>query len=186
MVANNDSGTINMALDDYTGTFPMVAITQADANTIKANSTAHTAGSITYYTGTVQVTATMISGKATDNAEMSSFSSWGVPGALIMKPEITAPGGNIYSIFGTNKTTSGGTSGGSDQYELMSGTSMAAPHVAGLTGTLAQYLRENNVSVSGHTTRQLVQSLLMSTAVPMHEGARTALTSPFCGRAPVF
>ncbi len=170
VVANNDSGTVNMALDDYTGTFPMVAITQTDANTIKANSTAHTAGSITYYTGTVQVTATMISEKETDNAEMSSFSSWGVPGALIMKPEITAPGGNIYSLFGTNKTSSG-TSGGSDQYELMSGTSMAAPHVAGLTGTLAQYMRENNISVSGHTTRQLVQSLLMSTAVPMHEGS---------------
>ena len=27
---------------------------------------------------------------------MSDFSSWGVPGSLEMKPEITAPGGNIY------------------------------------------------------------------------------------------
>ena len=171
IVANNDSGTVNMALDDYTGSFPMVSINLADANTIKANSTAHTVGSYTCYTGTVQVTDSLISQIVSDNPEMSSFSSWGVPGSLLMKPEITAPGGDIYSIYGTNKSSTGGTAGGSDQYESMSGTSMAAPHIAGLTGTLAQYLRENSVSVSGRTTRQLVQSLLMSTAIPMHEGS---------------
>ncbi len=50
---------------------------------------------------------------------MSDFSSWGVPGTLEMKPEITAPGGNIYSV---NGLIAGGTS-----YENMSGTSMATP-----------------------------------------------------------
>lgn len=50
---------------------------------------------------------------------MSSFSSWGVPGDLSLKPEITAPGGNIYS------TRTDGT------YGLMSGTSMASPSAAG-------------------------------------------------------
>ena len=29
---------------------------------------------------------------------MSGFSSWGTPGALTLKPEITAPGGEIYSV----------------------------------------------------------------------------------------
>ncbi|MBQ1756030.1 MAG: S8 family serine peptidase, partial [Oscillospiraceae bacterium] len=172
IVANNAAGTINMSLDDYTGTFPMVSITLADANTIKANSTAHTAGSITYYTGTVSVSSEVSHMQVTDNAEMSVFSSWGVPGSLLMKPEITAPGGNIYSLWGTNKTSSGNV-GGSDKYELMSGTSMAAPHITGLTATLGQYLRENNVTLSGHTTRQIAQSLLMSTAVPMHIGSKT-------------
>ena len=170
IVANNADGTISMALDDYTGSFPMVSITRDDANTIKANSTVQTVGSYTCYTGSVTVSATLLSEQVTDNAEMSSFSSWGVPGSLLMKPEITTPGGNIYSVFGTNQVSSG-TAGGPDQYELMSGTSMAAPHVAGLTGTLGQYMRENNVSLSGKTTRQLVQSLLMSTAEPMHIGS---------------
>lgn len=50
---------------------------------------------------------------------MSDFSSWGVPGDLSLKPEITAPGGNIYS------TRTDGT------YGLMSGTSMASPSAAG-------------------------------------------------------
>ena len=171
VVANNTSGTVNMSLTDYTGSFPMVAITLADALTIKENSEAHTAGSITYYTGTVQVTDHAESTQISANAEMSNFSSWGAPGALTMKPEITAPGGSIYSVWGANKAQSGAIEGGSDQYELMSGTSMAAPHISGLTGTLGQYLRENNISIPGKTTRQIVQSLLMSTAVPMHIGS---------------
>ena len=171
IVANNDAGTINMSLDDYTGSFPMVSITLADAETIKATAASGTADGITYYTGSITVTTAIQHGEITDNAEVTSFSSWGAPGALTMKPEITAPGGDIYSVFGSNKTSSGSTAGGSDQYESMSGTSMAAPHITGLTAVLAQYIEENNVSVSGYTTRQLIQSLLMSTAVPMHIGS---------------
>ncbi|MBR3703869.1 MAG: S8 family serine peptidase [Oscillospiraceae bacterium] len=98
------------------------------------------------------------------DGEMSSFSSWGTTGDLRIKPEITAPGGGIYSVNGL------GTSG--DQYELMSGTSMAAPHLSGLTALLTQYFRENDildkVDVSG---RVLAHSLLMSTAKPLIEDA---------------
>ncbi len=87
---------------------------------------------------------------------MSSFSSWGVPGDLSMKPEITAPGGNIYS------TRDGGT------YGLMSGTSMAAPSVAGMAAVVAQYIKENGLTEkTGLTARTLAQSLLMGTAVPI-------------------
>ncbi|MDO4416489.1 MAG: S8 family serine peptidase, partial [Erysipelotrichaceae bacterium] len=168
-VANNQDGLITMNLDDYTGTFPMVFISLADAETIKANSAVHTAGGYTYYTGTVVISSDLVSvqQKSREDTVMSDFSSWGVPGSLLMKPEITAPGGNIYSVFGTNKTGSNTYTGGSDQYELMSGTSMAAPHMAGLSAVLAQYVRENSIAVSGYSTRAVNQSLLMSTAVPM-------------------
>ena len=176
VVANNADGVIHMALDDYTGTFPMVSITLKDANLIKGSSAPHTANGITYYTGSVEITTTTQS-EITERSEatITDFSSWGVPGSLIMKPEITAPGGDIYSVAGTHKTSSG-TAGGSDQYELMSGTSMAAPHITGLSAVVAEYLRENPVSernseLSGaYSTRAIIQSLLMSTATPMRPG----------------
>ena len=175
LIANNQSGTIAMDLSDFTGTFPMASITLADADAIKAASTKGTTGGITYYTGSVQVTDTVSSGVSgtREDALVSDFSSWGVPGSLLMKPEITAPGGSIYSVFGTNKLSSGSTAGGSDKYELMSGTSMAAPHITGLSAVVAQYLRENPVKDrndeldAGYVTRAIIQSLLMSTATPM-------------------
>ena len=171
IVANNAEGTIHMSLDDFTGTFPYVAITLKDANAIKAASTEATTGGITYYTGSVQVTTTQVSTVAPrDETEITQFSSWGVPGSLIMKPEITAPGGDIYSLAGYNKTSSG-YAGGHDQYEYMSGTSMAAPHITGLSAVLMQYLKENTPDSADLTDtynlRAIAQSLLMSTATPM-------------------
>ena len=94
--------------------------------------------------------------------EMSDFSSWGIPDSLEMKPEITAPGGNIYSV---NGMVAGGKS-----YESMSGTSMAAPQMAGIAAVMAEYIRENDlVEKTGLTVRQLSQSLLMSTAQALME-----------------
>ena len=53
-----------------------------------------------YYTGamTVGAASAAVNHASADYYTMSSFSSWGVPGSLEMKPEITAPGGNIYSL----------------------------------------------------------------------------------------
>ena len=84
-----------------------------------------------------------------------------MPGNLSLKPEITAPGGDIYSINGAVSQT--------DQYELMSGTSMAAPQVAGITALVKQAIRERGLSQEGITDRALAQSLMMSTAVPMRD-----------------
>lgn len=96
----------------------------------------------------------------TNQQTMSSFSSWGIPGSLELKPEITAPGGNIYSV---NGLIPGGTA-----YENMSGTSMAAPQIAGMSALAAQYVRENKLAdKTGLTPRVLIQSLLMSTATPL-------------------
>ncbi len=179
IIANNADGVIHMDLTGFEGSFPMVSILKADADRIKTTGTAHSVGDITYYTGSVDVMAEVASTVA-DRADttITDFSSWGAPGSLLMKPEITAPGGDINSIWGTNKTSSG-TAGGSDQYELMSGTSMAAPHITGLAAVIAQYLRENgwlkdssmpryNEELTAkYSTRAINQSLMMSLATPM-------------------
>lgn len=160
IVANNEAGTISMATDGYNYTAPYVSILQADGEYIKANSEKHTTDSgLVYYTGTMTVGASAaVNHASADYYTISSFSSWGVPGSLEMKPEITAPGGNIYSL------KDGGT------YQNMSGTSMAAPQITGMAALVAQYIRENDLTKqTGLTVRQLAQSLLMSTAEPMVE-----------------
>ena len=171
IIINNADGIIRMNLTGYEYTVPAVSILKADGDTIMANSTAvrDDYGKVLYYTGSMEVTDKTVALVTTErkDATITEFSSWGVPGSLIMKPEITAPGGDIYSVFGSNRRASG-VFGGPDQYEFMSGTSMAAPHITGMAALLGQYIRENNLEeVTGQNARTLINSLLMSTATPM-------------------
>ena len=182
LVANNTSGVFGMNIDGTSATFPMAAITLDAAESIKTAGTRNTAGSgsnaVVYYTGTLTLNGGSVSIQqqtgTRPNALVSDFSSWGVPGSLLMKPEITAPGGDIWSVLGAHKTkngTVGQNAGGLNfQYESMSGTSMAAPHIAGLAAIVAQYIKENNISIEGYSRRAVIQSLLMSTATPMKTG----------------
>ena len=177
VIYNNDSAFNGMNLTGITTDIPAVIITKADGMAIKGQSEAVTddEGNVLYYTGTMsfaeelQVQVPEIS----DTVEVSSFSSYGTPTSMVLKPEILAPGGKIYSVNGYNQLPAnqgGGYSGGHDEYELMSGTSMASPQVAGMAAVMGQYIRENNLcSKTGRTERQLINSLLMSTAHPVFD-----------------
>ena len=170
IVYNNMAGVLGMDLTDYKYAAPVVSISQADAAAIKTASEAVTdeAGNTLYYTGTMTVNEGMAASQyGSDYYTMSSFSSWGVPGSLELKPEITAPGGSIYSVYGQTRSSGGGP----DTYKVNSGTSMAAPQVTGMAALVAQYIQAQGLEEkTGLTARQLAQSLLMSTAVPIVDG----------------
>ena len=159
IVVNNAAGTLNMSTDGYTATAPYVSLTLEDGLIIKAGAEKKEANGVTYYVGKLTVGSKPgVKVQTADYYTMSDFSSWGVPGSLELKPEITAPGGNIYSL----------QNGGG--YQNMSGTSMASPQVAGMAAVVAQYVRANKLTEkTGLTARALAQSLLMSTAVPMYQ-----------------
>lgn len=169
VVYNNQSGSINMDLSDSTAAIPCVSITQADGELVRTQAEpvyADDGTTVLYYTGKIEVRGKEPVRFNRDYKTISEFSSWGVPGDLTLKPEIAAPGGNIYSLNGLHNSTSG-MQGGHQDYELMSGTSMAAPQIAGIGALVKQYIESKGLSRSDLTDRALAQSIMMSTAEPV-------------------
>lgn len=87
---------------------------------------------------------------------MSDSSSWGPTPNLGIKPEITAPGNNIYST-----DNDGG-------YTLMSGTSMATPHVTGGISAVRGAVEKANLGLEGKDLSAFVKNVLMTTARPIN------------------
>ncbi|QSX05272.1 S8 family serine peptidase [Sedimentibacter sp. zth1] len=88
--------------------------------------------------------------------KMSSFTSWGCTPDLKLKPELTTPGGQIFSTLPENK------------YGSMSGTSMAAPNAAGGMALMQQYVKEDKdekfAKFNSEQRADIIENLLMSTA----------------------
>lgn len=147
LVYNNVSGGApGISMDGSTATIPMAGISMGDGQRIIAL-LEEEPEALMYFS---DEKASIPSPTA---YEMSEFSSWGVAPDLTLEPDITAPGGNIYS------TTNGGT------YGLMSGTSMATPNLAGMAALVSQYAKE--LGYSGAALHSFVYALLMSTSTPL-------------------
>ncbi|MBP3396603.1 MAG: leucine-rich repeat protein [Clostridia bacterium] len=136
IIYNNVSGDIKMNVGDTT--IPVCSISQDHGELLAA------AG-----TGKIKVSRSQTSGPF-----MSDFSSWGPTPDLQLKPEITAHGGYILSSVP-----------GQD-YDRISGTSMATPNVSGLAALLRQYVKSNfpDIADNNIAVTNLVNQLMMSTA----------------------
>lgn len=97
----------------------------------------------------------------------SSFTSWGFSETMQLTPCITAYGGNVYSSVPGGK------------YNLLSGTSMASPYIAGASAAVKSYLNSKPFSGTENVgSADLIQQLLMTTAVPIAYTDTDILYSP--------
>ncbi|MDE7164225.1 MAG: leucine-rich repeat protein [Clostridiales bacterium] len=136
IVYNNVSGTISMSVGSKE-IIPSCFITMDYAESMVA------AGS-----GTLKLSTSYLAGPF-----MSDFSSWGCLPNLILAPDITAHGGEIYSAIP-----------GGDQYDRMSGTSMACPNLAGALILVREFVKEKERQASTTAIRDESYSRMMSTA----------------------
>ena len=132
----NFSGTLGSQIGD--GSIPVVSIAQADGQFIAAQS------------APIMMTWTDRLGSfpSPNGGLIASSSSYGLSPDLSLKPDIGAPGGNIYSTYPLEL-------GG---YATLGGTSMASPHVAGAAALLLQ--------AHPNTPSQVVRDILQNSADP--------------------
>lgn len=87
--------------------------------------------------------------------EIYNDSSWGTTSDLQFKPEIMAPGSNIYSLAN------------GDSYQYMSGTSMATPCISGAEALILESVKKKNLQLSGSELVKFIKNTSMNTAKPL-------------------
>ena len=139
LISNNVPGVLSGTLGaPLPNPKPVVGISLADGNFIRAQA------------APVMMTWTdqQASFPSPTGGLISSFSSYGLSPDLALKPDIGAPGGNIYSSYPLE----------SGRYATLSGTSMSSPHVAGSVALLLQ--------AKPTTNAQVVRTILQNSADP--------------------
>ncbi|WP_408007895.1 S8 family serine peptidase [Pseudalkalibacillus sp. A8] len=145
IIFNNTSGYVSMATDPSI-TIPQLFVLKQPGDQLRDELNADKTVEIAFK-------GEKVTALNPENGKLSSFTSWGTTPNLDFKPEITAPGGNILSTLNDNK------------YGLMSGTSMAAPHVAGGSALVMQRVDEE-FDLSNSDRVEMAKNILMNTSKP--------------------
>ncbi len=138
---NYDDKCVTMPLSGEA--FPCIAISSSDGQKL-----------VEKEIKTLQTQANIVE-ESDNESGLSWFSSWCTGPSLELKPEISAPGGDVFSSVPY------------DKYCIMSGTSMSTPHITGAAAILSQYIDENpqqyaDANVSNKSL--FMQKIMMSTA----------------------
>ncbi|KAJ3098559.1 hypothetical protein HDU97_003942 [Phlyctochytrium planicorne] len=104
--------------------------------------------------------------------KVSSFSSPGLRGDLALKPDLGAPGANIFSTVSPKAASHAGMPWA---YNLMSGTSMASPYFA---GALALYLEAKGKYRNEHADGETLRNERSNVLRAFSNTARPARISP--------
>ncbi|OXT16069.1 lactocepin [Bacillus sp. OG2] len=146
IIYNNADGYVNMQSDPAIQ-IPQLFMLKSDGDKLQAALAAGEKVTLTF-------NGEKVKSANPEAGRMSAFTSWGLTPNLDFKPEITAPGGQIYSTLENN------------EYGMMSGTSMAAPHVAGGSALILERV-DNEFGVEGFERVNIAKNLLMNTAKPI-------------------
>ena len=159
VLANVSANATNLASDFHA--VPTVHVTQSAGSAIKS-----------YVSGTDSPTATIevgntTGGNGTPVPQIAGFSSRGpalANGSDLLKPDIAAPGVDVAAAVSPPSNGGGG-------FQLYSGTSMAAPHIAGLAALFFQKWPTWSPAA--------VKSAMMTSAYDLKDAQGAAATDPF-------
>ncbi|MCC5854241.1 MAG: S8 family serine peptidase [Idiomarina sp.] len=172
IVVNNEAGTISMGMEG--STLPAVMISDTAGQAIRNNFSSGQSVTLTPFEALTQ---------DSDIHRLANFSSRGPNGASrFLKPDITAPGVRTLSADSPDLV---------GDFGLKSGTSMAAPHVAGAAAILKQERPElnafqmksilmgsaNNAVVQNHNNDNLANPFGQGAGVLDVEGAFGAMAA---------
>lgn len=104
--------------------------------------------------------------KDPNGSQMLPESSWGVTAEGHIKPDIVAPGYDIFSAGEKNK------------YTYLSGTSMSVPQVAGIMNLLIDHLQKIHPSLTKVQRLELAKQIMLSSASPLVDKTSNTYYSP--------